>query len=85
MKEVKWPPPKRGGVQSGWLSRIAIAFVLVILLIGYPPSGLQSAPAPRTKTSPPGTGAPSFATPRDLPSKGSPEAKLVLVVFTEFH
>ena len=45
----------------------------------------RSGAGPGAKAPVPAAGSPAFATPKDLPSKGSPGAKLVVVMFTEFH
>jgi len=82
-------PRERRHAILNWMKEAAIALVLGMLLTGWATSGTeggtQSAPVPGTKTSAPKTGSPAFATPKDLPSKGSPGAKLAVVLFTEFH
>ena len=85
MKEVRLYPQERQLARLEWVKRAATALVLLLFLTAYAPSRSQSAPVPGAKTSAPGAGSPATAEPKDLPSKGSPGAKLVMVVFTEFH
>ncbi len=59
------------------MKQVVCAFAVLLFLIVYAPSGSESAPARG--------GLPSFAIPKDLPSKGSPGAKLTILMFTEFH
>jgi hypothetical protein len=66
----------RGRAKWVWVKRATAAFVL-LLLSAYTPSGLEAASAR--------AGSPSFAVPKDLPSKGAPGAKLSILMFTEFH
>ncbi len=85
MKEVRLHPQGRGRAGLKWLKGAAAIFALAIFVTAYPPSGSQSAPSPAAKTSMPGAGSPAYATPKELPSKGSPGAKLGVILFTEFH
>jgi protein-disulfide isomerase len=105
-------PQERGHFRSWWLKGTVLVLLLGLLL-GCVPAGLQSstgptptrqfiAPATPTNVPTPSPGAPQptptqsaptstleasptpFAIPEELPSKGSPEAKVTLVEFSEF-
>ena len=78
MKKIKPCARKTGHFRSEWLMGVVITFVLGILLTAYTPSGSQAAPAPGTKTSTP-AGSKAPAAPKELPSKGSPNAKLTVL------
>lgn len=99
MKEARSCPQERGHVRSEWLKGAAIALVLGIILAGCAPSVRQGDTEP-TPTGQPtmmpatpimGAQAPTlgmsptpYAEPKELPTKGSPEAKVTLTLFCEF-
>jgi hypothetical protein len=85
VREARLYPQERGAAGLEWLKRAATVFVLLILLTAYMLSVLHPAPAWGAKATVPAAGSPEFAIPKDLPSKGSLGAKLVMVMFTEFH
>ena len=85
VREASLDPQEKGAAGLAWLKRAAPAFVFVLLLTAAMLSLSHPAPAWGAKASVPAAGSPGFAMPKDLPSKGSPGAKLGLVMFTEFH
>ena len=85
VREARLYPRERGAAGLKWLKGAATAFVLVILLTADMLSLSHPPPAWAAKASVSAAGSPGFAMPKDLPSKGSSGAKLVLVMFSEFH